>query len=337
MKEIKRVYAGDAYRWKDKYGKEYAVRFVSDEYPEDPREWSNVGKMFCWHRHYKLGDDHDYKEPEEMWRSLVRQFVEPAEIIAALKTGRLEGIRAEEVKGEDGPLFDIIAVVEFRTAFGRSEPYEDTIYDGICEDAIPEWIIDDLTIGHCMTLLKGKVAWLGLSIYDHSGITMSYNQGLYPYNDRWDSSVVGWIVIDKETAMKELDGVVCDENGKEVMVEYKHPGGKSTFGVKTFPLTDETWEDRAIEVMKSEVDIYDKYLTGEVIGYKVYEKTSEEDEEEEWEEIDSLYGFYGSDTEESGVLEEIGNDFIEALEEDRVSEAEYDEDRTATVKHKFNW
>lgn len=35
---------------------------------EDPREYykdTNVGRMVCWHRRYKLGDEHDFKNPQE--------------------------------------------------------------------------------------------------------------------------------------------------------------------------------------------------------------------------------------------------------------------------------
>lgn len=36
-----------------------------DHDPIDPREWDNIGKMVCFHNRYKLGDDHDFKDPQE--------------------------------------------------------------------------------------------------------------------------------------------------------------------------------------------------------------------------------------------------------------------------------
>ncbi len=36
----------------------YEISIVYDEYPESPREWSNMGTMVCFHRRYNLGDDH---------------------------------------------------------------------------------------------------------------------------------------------------------------------------------------------------------------------------------------------------------------------------------------
>lgn len=32
------------------------VRIVYDPHPQDPREWTQLGEMVCWHRRYNLGD-----------------------------------------------------------------------------------------------------------------------------------------------------------------------------------------------------------------------------------------------------------------------------------------
>lgn len=34
------------------------VKLYHDDEPSSPREWDNLGKMFCWHRSYDLGDEH---------------------------------------------------------------------------------------------------------------------------------------------------------------------------------------------------------------------------------------------------------------------------------------
>ena len=34
----------------------YTVKIYSDDHPESPREWDNLGHMVCWHRGYDLGD-----------------------------------------------------------------------------------------------------------------------------------------------------------------------------------------------------------------------------------------------------------------------------------------
>ena len=55
---------------KDKEENEYTLEVIQDEYPNDPRNWSNVCTMVCWHRHYKLGDDHNFESPDEFMQHL---------------------------------------------------------------------------------------------------------------------------------------------------------------------------------------------------------------------------------------------------------------------------
>ena len=57
-----------------------------------------------------------------------------------------------------------------------------------------------------IALCKDKVAILPLYLYDHSGLTMSTND----FGDRWDSGCVGFIYMDKDTAMREI-GMAGDE------------------------------------------------------------------------------------------------------------------------------
>lgn len=42
------------------------IEIHREEYPEDPREWDNLGTMVCFHRNYRLGDKHDYPAPESL-------------------------------------------------------------------------------------------------------------------------------------------------------------------------------------------------------------------------------------------------------------------------------
>jgi hypothetical protein len=37
---------------------------MHDEDPESPREWTNLGKMICFHRRYDLGDKTDYRSDD---------------------------------------------------------------------------------------------------------------------------------------------------------------------------------------------------------------------------------------------------------------------------------
>lgn len=55
---------------KDKEENEYTLEVIQDEYPDDPRNWSNVCTMVCWHRRYKLGDDHSFESLYEFMQHL---------------------------------------------------------------------------------------------------------------------------------------------------------------------------------------------------------------------------------------------------------------------------
>lgn len=55
-----------------KKGKEI-LRIMVDPDPVDPREWDNLGTMVCFHRNYKLGDNHDFESPEDFENWLEEQ------------------------------------------------------------------------------------------------------------------------------------------------------------------------------------------------------------------------------------------------------------------------
>lgn len=49
------------------------VRIVYDPEPQDPREWTQLGEMVCWHRRYNLGDRQiDSREQEALERGGMR-------------------------------------------------------------------------------------------------------------------------------------------------------------------------------------------------------------------------------------------------------------------------
>ena len=162
---------------------------------------------------------------------------------------------------------------------------------------------------------------LPINLYDHSGITISTSND-YPYNDRWDAGCVGFAYIIKEKAFKELREYVVDDNGERIKVEHKHENMPSTWSYKTQPLTNATWKKRAIEVINTEVEIYDQYLRGDVYGYilekeEVVKETCPHCGEvissaTEMIEEDSCWGFYGDCLEENGILDNVyGLKFID--------------------------
>lgn len=296
----------------------YCLHIHQDEFPENPREWdpgNGLTTMACWHRRYPLGDTNAIKGLDQIgfWQKLVRDNVGEEEILAAAKAGKLSGIRL--AKNEENPeLTDIYETAQWRSPLGNSDPYESLEYGGLTKESVAQYLLDDLTIGHCMTLMEPYAEWLPLWLYDHSGITMSCGARTGQFADRWDSGQVGWVVMLKETAMKELVAFVLDENGQRIKVEHPHEGSPSTWSYKTCPLTDGTWRARAVEVMTGEVELYDQYLTGEIFWYQLYKDVSGDDNGPDWVEEESCGGFYGSDLSTCGILDNLGYGLQEAVE-----------------------
>ena len=125
---------------------------------------------------------------------------------------------------------------------------------------------------------------LPLYLYDHSGITISTS----PFSCNWDSGKIGFIFISKEKMLKEY-------------------GGK---------IVTQTLKDKVEGYLKSEVETYDQYLTGDVYGYKVFKVETCELGCEHEEELESCWGYYGEDNcMEEGVSE---MDFLISHEKEEV-------------------
>ena len=110
---------------------------------------------------------------------------------------------------------------------------------------------------------------LPLYLYDHSGITMNTTG----FSCNWDSGRVGFIFISKQKMLEEYGGKIVTQKLK----------------------------DRVEGYLKSEVETYDQFLTGDVYGYRVFKEENGVEEE-----LDSCWGFYGEDTcmeEGVGIME----------------------------------
>jgi hypothetical protein len=99
---------------------------------------------------------------------------------------------------------------------------------------------------------------LPLFLYDHSSLSMS-TIDTWPYNCPWDAGQVGVIYVTHEQLRRE-------------------------YGVKRIT---KTIREKALRVLRAEVEVYDQYLRGEVYGYII--------EDEDGQTLDSCWGFYGWD------------------------------------------
>lgn len=157
----------------------------------------------------------------------------------------------------------------------------------LMEDYLPDTDYEDMTEREMSLALmlkatdKVRIYWI--FVYEHSGIAISLRNN-YPFNDRFDSGVGGFMVVDRET---------IEKNGCN-------------------------WED-AYEIAEGEVNTYNCYLMGNVYGYfeDTYIGNGEWDED-----TDSCWGYlsekYGLDL----VTEIIGAPISE--EEAEKAMEEYD-------------
>ena len=56
----------------------YTLKIYRDEAPDSPRNWDNLGKMICFGKH-GLGDEHDYRDPFELFLSLAEEILGDAD------------------------------------------------------------------------------------------------------------------------------------------------------------------------------------------------------------------------------------------------------------------
>ena len=139
------------------------------------------------------------------------------------------------------------------------ELWEWAAYDNIPNDKESGYPLDAL-----QKLVDKHFIILPLYLYDHSGITMNTSGFYCP----WDSGQVGYIYVSKEDVRKE-------------------------WGWKY--LTEKRIE-KIRQILRTEVEIYDHYLTGMVFGYQVECNMC-------GNELDSCWGFYGDNHEKSGLLD----------------------------------
>lgn len=187
---------------------------------------------------------------------------------------------------------------------GDRHTYEDIesfLYD-LCQKVLQKSQdeVESMTCKEMLKLLEESnlICIKQLNLYDHSGITISTSSA-YPYNDRWDSSPVGFVYITISDFIAY--GIVIDDN--------------------------ENWKEAAEQIIENEVQIYDYFLRGEVYSFTLEEKVHvrnetrcphcneviKVDEYDDYEEVESCGGFYGCNIEDNGILDEVGSDlqFIE--------------------------
>lgn len=99
-------------------------------------------------------------------------------------------------------------------------------------------------------LERDDIIWLPIYTFEHSGIRVNTTG----FNCQWDSWQDGIIYVTKAKAKKEFK-------------------------------KRNTEEKKVLDVLKSEIQAWDDYLSGNVHGYQIFDS--------QHEEIDSCWGYYG--------------------------------------------
>jgi len=135
-------------------------------------------------------------------------------------------------------------------------------------DDIPKKLGFTVDIDELKEIIQRKdVVALPIYMYDHSGIGISTSNSRYPFNCPWDSGQIGYIYATYEDIRKNW-------SGKRVTKKML---------------------DRVLEILQSEVNVYNDYLTGNVYGYVV--------EDKEGNHLDSCWGYIGDYDAKEGPLD----------------------------------
>lgn len=276
-------------------GNQYACLIHYDDAPEDPRKWENIGHMICFHRRYRLGDEHKYETVEAFLADLVCEYVHIQKIEDYIRDGKT-GMAIYEPDSERD---------EFRI---MAQLYSGELYTvcsanteaGLFSDENEYDIVDGLSIREMLSMLNdcGEIVIMPLYLYEHSGITMRTTA----FNDPWDSGQVGWIYVSRTT--------------------FLHETGYS----------EKSWPEQAIKMLDDEVRVYAEHLEGDCYGYELFML---DDETGEWESTgESCYGFFGSDIEDNGISDTVYG-LYEAIKHGNFELGQATKHVITTVKYEF--
>lgn len=322
-----------AYKYYKENGKLMRLHIERDDDPLNPRiDCDNIGKIVCWGRTWgNLGDDeNNWNDEEDFFKELCMKYL-TKEQIELLVNKRMAIVSIEPPTVEkpnkaeyERDIKDMVSKYDamFKKAEELGLPYEATRYVNMaqnykknresefeknlelsreytvkndignfpykgskkeCEDYINGELRESLFDGDVFYLSAGMykeamemleesdVVILPVYVFEHSGISISISD----FGDRWDSGQAGWIYTTKEKI-------------------------ENSFGV-----TGENWRERAIEILKEEIKVYDMYLEDEVYGIITEEYDADNDN---WIEKDSCWGYF-NDKWGNELIREIALDY----------------------------
>lgn len=222
--------------------KPYTLILRDDTDVENPRESDTCfGKMVCFHRRYNLGDKHDYSDPGEFLRDIVRDGVPHKEIITYVQSGNAKDVKLlynrSSHEWEVHSYWDMFKKWYVETSF--APPIKGQ------ENDKSDALVEQLQMSDLLGLAEKAYCILPLYLYDHSGITMNTTGFSCP----WDSGQVGWIYASEDAIKEEYD---CNDLTPEI-------------------------REKAEKLLRGEVEYYDHYIRGDCYGFQLYKDDEELD------------------------------------------------------------
>lgn len=173
----------------------YQIQIVyDDDCVDNPREWSDVCTMNCYHRHYCLGDNQCKGNPWDDLRSIILEHIPTKEIIKLIQE------HAENVKiTHNNKKWRLCQYDGHTQQFELYDEFDLSYISPLCDSAL-EAVADK----YLFSIIENSstVAISNIYMYDHSGITISLGRFSCP----WDSGCVGFIYVTKERILKEVGG-----------------------------------------------------------------------------------------------------------------------------------
>jgi hypothetical protein len=117
-------------------------------------------------------------------------------------------------------------------------------------------------------------------VYKHSGTSISTNDG-YPYNDRWDSGTIGFVIITKQDLREEYNWKLITQKRLDSVI------------------------DNINNVMDSEIDTLSDYIGGNVYEFSIQDENGDTE--------DSCGGFYGDDLKTNGILDYLNEEDVKLV------------------------
>lgn len=291
------LYDNDCLFWQND-GKEYMLLIHQDDCPDNPIEdltgESDLVKQVLWggyslgHTALRKGAD----DPNTFWQYALNKYLTEQEFQTLIKDGRLPDVKIEPVP--DSNLVNVCAATRTTSVFCEATEDNEVLLEGVNLNHISllDELSDMLSINACTELLKDMLFVLPVWVYEHSGMTVSCGKREYPYNDRFDSGLLGYAYCLKS----DIEESWPEETKKD----------------------PDAWKTLAETAITADIKTLDQYLNNDIYWYELKSRpigdTKSVTTKDDWEDIDSCGGFYGTDILESGLCEAVAYGLKEAID-----------------------